>query len=362
MVTDLYYISILAGAVATTILACCLFFSAVPAKEVYTAFDRSRRMLALGYSAYAVGIWAYVIFPLRINYTHIVPAVNLTYYFAASFLFGFSFISLLDHNYMSSKRICRFLITYSIYVILLWSVTIFTSGGIRTRLLGCFGLWFIVQCVILIRTFFKAYRKAISNIDNYYSDSTALFVNWLMVSAWIVIICGLAGGVLPFMPKWCNAIYMAVGIVAFTYIYISLQNYVLNFETVEHAMTPAPEYPAQYEEPQLPFVSSLDKWVKEEGYTEIGINIQKLADMTGTNRSYLSSYINERFGKTYSEWINSMRVEKARILLLSPSMSMLTLEQTAYECGFSSQAYFSRIFKTFIGISPSEYKNKFINK
>ncbi len=362
-VGDLYSISILAGAVTTTILACCMFFSAVPAKEVYAAFDRSRRLLALGYAVYAAGIWVYVFFPIREQYPFIAPALNLTYYFAASFLFGLSFISLLEHKYISRERIRRFAVTYCLYVILLWATVFLTNGKVRVWLLECFGFWFIVQCIILIRTFFSTYRKARNNIDNYYSDSTALFVNWLMVSAWMVMICGFAGGVLPFLPGWCNAIYMAIGIIAFTYIYISMQNYILNFEIVEKAVNPIPESFGQGEEPsQLPFVASLDRWVKEEGYTEAGINIQKLAKITCTNRSYLSVYINERFGKNYSDWINSMRVDKACAMLLSPLTSMQSLEQIAYGCGFASQAYFSRIFKRYTGLSPSDYRNKNNNK
>ena len=57
-------------------------------------------------------------------------------------------------------------------------------------------------------------------------------------------------------------------------------------------------------------------------------------------------------GKTLREYVEEQRMKKAIDMLISTNM---TLTQIAYECGFSSQSYFSFAFKKKMNQTPREY-------
>ncbi len=59
------------------------------------------------------------------------------------------------------------------------------------------------------------------------------------------------------------------------------------------------------------------------------------------------------YGKTPLHYINTLRIERAKALL---SESGITLEQVAIHSGFSDVKYFSSVFKSYTGISPSKYR------
>ena len=64
-------------------------------------------------------------------------------------------------------------------------------------------------------------------------------------------------------------------------------------------------------------------------------------------------------GKTLREYIEEQRIKKATNLLLTTNH---TLTQIAFECGFSSQSYFSYVFKRKMKVTPREYVREVYNK
>jgi len=67
------------------------------------------------------------------------------------------------------------------------------------------------------------------------------------------------------------------------------------------------------------------------------------------------------FRKTHNispmKYVTSLRIEKAKEYLRSKEMSVA---ETAEKCGFTSSYYFSRVFKSETGLTPSEYVKTFI--
>ena len=100
----------------------------------------------------------------------------------------------------------------------------------------------------------------------------------------------------------------------------------------------------------------LELWIEKRGYCNENTNLERLALEIGTNRSYLSSYINTRYRVSFSEWVNDMRISYAKTLMdRHPEM---TIEDVATQCGYSTASYFSRRFKACEGISPSRWPRK----
>lgn len=86
------------------------------------------------------------------------------------------------------------------------------------------------------------------------------------------------------------------------------------------------------------------------------ITPNKVAEALGYNADYLGRIYQKSYGCTLTEAIHHRRIRVASQYLLD---SNLTIEQIASKCGFSDPDYFRRIFKRYMKISPSRYRDEF---
>jgi AraC-like DNA-binding protein/ligand-binding sensor protein len=91
-----------------------------------------------------------------------------------------------------------------------------------------------------------------------------------------------------------------------------------------------------------------------ENYTR-KISLREIADTSGLSAPYFSTIFKEEMGENLSTYLNRLRVEKAGRFLTETDMS---LSEIAGSCGFEDQSWFSKIFKSFTGISPGRYRNQ----
>jgi signal transduction histidine kinase/DNA-binding response OmpR family regulator len=81
--------------------------------------------------------------------------------------------------------------------------------------------------------------------------------------------------------------------------------------------------------------------------------VDDLARELGVSRMQLYRKAKTLLDCSLTDFIQTIRLNKARQLLLNPSSSVATV---AYEVGFSSPTYFATTFKQKFNLSPSEYK------
>ncbi len=86
------------------------------------------------------------------------------------------------------------------------------------------------------------------------------------------------------------------------------------------------------------------------------IPVQKLAELTNLNASYLSTLFKKETGITISDYIISKKMEAAGNML---KYSDYTYAEISSVLNFSSQSYFIRVFKKHKGITPREYREKY---
>lgn len=96
---------------------------------------------------------------------------------------------------------------------------------------------------------------------------------------------------------------------------------------------------------------------EEEVYKENLLTKERVADLLGTNRTYLSQVINEQTQQNFTQYINNYRINEA-IRLLSDPKNDIPLKAVAAEVGFSSMSTFYKIFQNTVGIPPKQYRNK----
>ncbi len=91
----------------------------------------------------------------------------------------------------------------------------------------------------------------------------------------------------------------------------------------------------------------------KEIYLNPLLNINDLAQELGTNRTYVSNYINQQLHTTFYEYVNNWRMKRAMTLLQATDLS---LQEVASQSGFNSISSFRRYFVSKVGQTPSAYR------
>jgi AraC-like DNA-binding protein len=95
---------------------------------------------------------------------------------------------------------------------------------------------------------------------------------------------------------------------------------------------------------------------KNKRFRDPLFSLEKLAIEMGISTSKLSHLINQESGYNFSDYINYMRVEKAKKYLTKSNYSSYTIVAIGLECGFNSKSTFYAAFKKFTSLTPSEFK------
>lgn len=89
-----------------------------------------------------------------------------------------------------------------------------------------------------------------------------------------------------------------------------------------------------------------------DNFKEIN-SISELAKACYISKSHMCRIFKEQLGVSVSSYINNIKINTARELLISGDMSILEI---ALESGFNSTQYFHKVFKSQLGCSPKEYR------
>ena len=88
-------------------------------------------------------------------------------------------------------------------------------------------------------------------------------------------------------------------------------------------------------------------------------NLNKLADLTGSNYKNVSQTINEQFGKNFNQLLNEYRIKEAcRRLSDIEHFGHHTIEAIGQDVGFGSRSTFVTTFKKITGLTPSEFQHQ----
>lgn len=82
------------------------------------------------------------------------------------------------------------------------------------------------------------------------------------------------------------------------------------------------------------------------------LTLKTVSEQVNLNPVYFHNLFKKALGKTLRDYIEEQRIKKAVHLLCTTDM---TLTDISYECGFSSQSYFSYVFKRRMKVTPRGY-------
>ncbi|RXG32323.1 helix-turn-helix domain-containing protein [Leeuwenhoekiella marinoflava] len=107
------------------------------------------------------------------------------------------------------------------------------------------------------------------------------------------------------------------------------------------------------------FTDILKKHFENGGLQKSGLpSVKYMAEKLALSPKYLSDLLKQETGKTALEHIHIALVIEAKNILMGTDK---TIAETAYQLGFENPPYFSRLFKKEVGITPTAYRERFLN-
>lgn len=85
------------------------------------------------------------------------------------------------------------------------------------------------------------------------------------------------------------------------------------------------------------------------------VMMNELANRAGCSRARLFQLFKQHTGLTPNDYLQRLRVDKARQLLTT---TMQSVTEIAFAVGFSSSQYFSRVFRKYTGQTPSNFRDR----
>lgn len=107
----------------------------------------------------------------------------------------------------------------------------------------------------------------------------------------------------------------------------------------------------------------LEKFENSKNLFKKEVSLTWLANHMNTNTRYLSEIIKQHKGKSFSDYMNGLRIKHiVELLYKEPKHRDYKISYLAELCGFSSREVFTIVFKKETGISPSYFINNLKNE
>ena len=87
----------------------------------------------------------------------------------------------------------------------------------------------------------------------------------------------------------------------------------------------------------------------DENYSDMELSLEKIGDRLGYHRKYVSMAFKEEFSVGFANYLNSVRVHQACVLM---EHGFTSVQDISAMCGFRDPYYFSRVFKDYVKVSP----------
>ncbi|MCA0988578.1 helix-turn-helix domain-containing protein [Guptibacillus algicola] len=128
-------------------------------------------------------------------------------------------------------------------------------------------------------------------------------------------------------------------------LYRIVQDFILFINDLLHSIEEAKHGKVNVVEEAIAYV--------EEHFHEPELSLKRVASHVNRNPSYLSHTLSTKYGQSFREVVNAIRIQKAKEMLTGTKD---TIQAIAHATGFTNANYFSRVFKEVSGETPGEYR------
>ncbi|NOQ26530.1 MAG: helix-turn-helix domain-containing protein [Bacteroidales bacterium] len=221
----------------------------------------------------------------------------------------------------------------------------------------------IISLTIYYTISFKILKKYQSSIIKNYTDVRKMLYKWInhfVIASYIMLVGWALTFVIDFLLFDYNKsysfyypIYLTMIFILYWIIYrgfISTTRIQPESQSIEGTNFILPEIDIKKCLLKLDVAMKRDKL-----YLKPKLSLNELAENIDINPKYLSQIINKNFNKSYSEYINTYRIEYAKKELLSIKNTNFTISAISENCGFNSKSTFNETFKKLTNQTPSQF-------
>ncbi len=225
---------------------------------------------------------------------------------------------------------------------------------------ACFLIYYIRVVCLIVRLYPQHRRR----IAQRYSYSERISLSWVPFVAWLFVVYGLVVVLDVFFTR-PGSVQLVVFNFFFAAFYLTLN---LMGVLQEDVYTVAETADIESDKKETAANSSIPPAMRrqlkealvglmeeERIYLDPELRIDTVARMLNTNRTYISTIINEDFGKSFIVYVNEYRIREAQHRMLDPDEER-SIALIAEAVGFKSHSSFIDFFKRFSGMSPSQFR------
>ena len=368
------YELVLIGWVVALLVGIILLIIRVPNTANHPSYARAKNTCAVTMLLFGAEIFFqwFIRFYLELSNPILSVSVYLLTFWVVTLMLTNGFCMMLAPRLMNSRHHTVTKLTTAFYLVLLIVVFFLPGRKLQTYgvLVAC-ALLFILACVCIYKSI-VIYRRTIDGLRTYYSDVVENLMRWMPGVGFGLMLFLLSAPIICFSSRWVGVYQLALGIIMMIYTFVSIINFSFHYNKVALAITTPPSeqddtvtdnvdieevmHTTLSESLREVMFEKAQRWIEHGGYRTPGITIEQVARDMGTNRNYLSRYLNEVCQVSFYEWVAQMRIEEAQSLMrTNPSLS---IEQIASRVGFTSPSTFSSTFKKIVGIAPNKWRNQ----
>lgn len=353
------------------ILACFLaYFGAylilgkIPQRLLRSAYHNSRHYMGAAFLVISLSIFAYFTFGIYDMLPKYRIALNISCYYIASKLIASSFLIVIGQKRLLRGVRKRLMVALYAFPLITWA-TVFVDNAQLVFVVQSVMSVLLFICIINdIIFFFKLYREVVVNGEYYYAEGIGVHISWVLRSVYAIVGIGVCSSTMALlshrMPTWGLFIFLLCFIFVCMYIFNQLLHFTnIYSDMVDKSSNIDPLLEVDIRKSTLSeqmleqIAQQVDLWIQSKEFCRNKMNIITAAQQLGSNRLYLSTYINTMHKCTFRSWVSRLRINEAkRLMVEKPQM---TITQIAEEVGFVSLTSFTHAFKNVEGISPKEW-------
>lgn len=240
---------------------------------------------------------------------------------------------------------------------------------------------FLIQSVIYIVYFDRAYKQSLKDMENYYDEDESHKIKWVrfcyIISMLTNIVFLVYIGLFWFLDYKMEvaSLYTMWYMLYFTYLtsnflsFLSTHKVVL--EAVAHRALSGEglkislgdsfrtrKSKSSHDTVKVNDFKSLERalkiWVAQKRYCEYDKSREEIADELGTTKELLHQYFMTKKGVDFKTWRTELRIEEAkRMLIENTDFSINIIGELS---GFSDRSNFHRQFVKIVGCSPKQWR------
>jgi AraC-like DNA-binding protein len=361
--------------VTSFVLAFLLWFIKVPSTEYSRRLLKTKNSIAICFFVCAVLLYACLKHVGIAEYGKFSALMMFIVTSVSSVVLSFSLINLLEERDND-----RFYLNLGAVILMSWLLMrsfLLGPGPLRVWAFIAYIALFVVQAVIHIVNFNRAYLNSLAKLEHYYDDEETHKIKWIrfcytimmLTQTTILVYIFLPDGFMKIYSIWyvLFLVYFTANFIsflgshkllldAFAYKALTFQNLKERIERrrLEKAHLEVPGH----DENELEFrrlEKALEKWVEEKRYRDYDKSRDEIARELSTTKEMMHLYFADVLGVDFKSWRTLHRVEDAKTLLLEKKN--LSVNMIGELAGFSDRSNFHRQFTRIVGCSPKKWRD-----